>query len=289
MLHQHVCHGGIHFVPSTHDVVVTLVICHLTEIIHLSDLLHLRISLCDEFGFFLWNQNIVQIETQTAFECHLVTEILDVIEELRCACHTTGLDNLGDNALHGTFLQGDILIAYLLRHILVDHHASGSRFHQCAVDTHLDNRVNIHLPFVQRHKALFRTVEKLSLALLVLAGLGDIVKTQNHILRRNGNRIAVSGIQYVVRPQHQQLRLQYRLYTQRQMDSHLVTVKVGVETGTGQRMQLNSLTLYHSRLESQNAVTVQRRGAVQQHRMTLHHVLKNIPDDGIFAVDDFLG
>ena len=73
------------------------------------------------------------------------------------------------------------------------------------------------------------------------------------------------------------------------MHSHLVTIEVGVERSTCKRMQLDSLTLNHLGLESLNTQTVQCRSTVEQHRMTLHHMLKDIPDDGILAVNYLLG
>ncbi len=47
--------------------------------------------------FFLLDRNnhITEVEAQTATERHAVTEILDIVEELCGACHTTGLDDIG--------------------------------------------------------------------------------------------------------------------------------------------------------------------------------------------------
>ena len=72
------------------------------------------------------------------------------------------------------------------------------------------------------------------------------------------------------------------------MDSHLVSVEVCVESSTGKRMQLDGLTLDHTGLEGLDTQTVQGRCTVEEHRMTLHHVLKDVPDDGIPAVHDLL-
>ena len=54
-------------------------------------------------------------------------------------------------------------------------------------------------------------------------------------------------------------------------------------------MQLDSLTLDHLRLESQYTMAVQCRRTVKQYRMSLHHVLQNLEDNRITAVDDLLG
>ena len=72
------------------------------------------------------------------------------------------------------------------------------------------------------------------------------------------------------------------------MDCHLVTVEVRIERGTSERVQLDSLSLYHSRLERLDTESVKCRCTVQKYRMTFHHVLEDIPDDRISPVDNLL-
>ena len=72
------------------------------------------------------------------------------------------------------------------------------------------------------------------------------------------------------------------------MHSHLVTIKVGVKSGTSQRVQLNSFTLNHTRLERQDTMTVQGRSTVQQYRMTFHYMFQNLKDNRFLAVNNFL-
>src|SRR5690606_38093190 len=91
-----------------------------------------------------------------------------------------------------------------------------------------------------------------------IAALGHLVKPQNHVLRRNGNRRAVSRVQDVVRCKHQYLGLQDGRIAEWQMHRHLVTVKVGVECRTYQWVKLNGLTFHQCWLESLDTQTVQR-------------------------------
>ena len=91
-----------------------------------------------------------------------------------------------------------------------------------------------------------------------------------------------------MRLKHQNLSLQYSLIRQRQMHSHLVTIKVSIERRTCQRVQLYSLTLNHLGLESLNTQTVQSRRTVQQDRVSLHHILQDIPNHRILAVYNLL-
>src|SRR5690606_5183486 len=69
----------------------------------------------------------------------------------------------------------------------------------------------------------------------------------------------------------------------------LVTVKVGVEGSTHQWVQLNGFSFDQLWLKSLNTQTVKRWSPVQQYRMTLQHIFKDIPYYWIFAVHNFLG
>ena len=89
--------------------------------------------------------------------------------------------------------------------------------------------------------------------------------------------------------EHQNLCLEHCLVAQWEVDSHLVTVEVGVERSTSQRMELDCLTLDELRLEGLDTETVKRRGTVKENRMTLHHILKDIPDNRLTTVNDLLG
>jgi len=79
-----------------------------------------------------------------------------------------------------------------------------------------------------------------------------IVQTENNILRRYDDRLAICRGQDVVGRHHQGPRFQLRLYRKWHMDSHLVAIKVGIEGGTNQGVKLNSLALDKHGLECLN-------------------------------------
>ena len=141
---------------------------------------------------------------------------------------------------------------------------------------------------VTSYQCLFRTIECQTLTLCTWTNLSNIVKTKHHILRRNGDRRTISRVKNIMALKHQNLSLQNCLITQRKVNSHLVTIEVGVERSTCQWMQLNSLTLDHLRLECLNTKTVKCRSTVQHNRMTLHHILKNIPDNRFTTINNLL-
>ena len=61
------------------------------------------------------------------------------------------------------------------------------------------------------------------------------------------------------------------------MNSHLVTVEVGVERRADQRVQLDGLAFDQHRLERLDTQTVQRRCAVQHHRVFADHLFEDVP------------
>ncbi len=92
-----------------------------------------------------------------------------------------------------------------------------------------------------------------------------------------------------MRGKHQHLGLKDGAVAQWQVNCHLVTVEVSVESCTDQRVKLNCFSFYKLWLEGLDTQTVKCRSPVEKNRMTLENVFKNIPYDGIFPVDDFLG
>ena len=136
---------------------------------------------------------------------------------------------------------------------------------------------------------LLGAVEYEAFALGSRAHLGDVVESEHHVLRRHGDRCAVGGVEDVVALEHEDLCLEDGLVGEREVYSHLVAVEVGIEGGTCQGVQLYGLALYHVWLEGLYAESVQRRCAVEQHGVSLHDVLEDVPDDGVFAIDDLLG
>ncbi len=73
------------------------------------------------------------------------------------------------------------------------------------------------------------------------------------------------------------------------MHGHLVAVKVGVERGADQRVNLDGLAFDQHRLKGLDAQAVQRWGAVQQHRVILDDFFKDVPDHRLLHLHHFLG
>ena len=75
---------------------------------------------------------------------------------------------------------------------------------------------------------------------------------------------------------------------ERQVDRHLVAVEVGVERVADERVHLDRLALDEHRLERLDAEAVERRRAVEQHRVLGDDLLEHVPDLGDHRLDVLL-
>ena len=298
LFHQNIGQTRIYMSPCIDNLIITLVISNETHVVVVHDLFHLGVTFGNQSLFFGRNEHITQIEGQTSLECHVVTQVLDIIKELSRTSHTANFNHLTDNIAQ-RFLRKDFIdIADLLRHILINQYTT----HRRILDHVLDNitvlidifhndryrSVQRNFTFVVSDFGFFGTIEFQSFTQRTRAKFSNIIQSQNHILRRHSDRCTIGGVQDIMSTQHQQLSFKNSLISERQVNSHLVTVEVSVKCCTSERMQLDSLTFNHFGLERLNTQTVQRRGTVQQHGVSLHHMFEDIPYHRLFAIDDFL-
>ncbi|MNV15609.1 hypothetical protein D3C71_1063400 [compost metagenome] len=73
------------------------------------------------------------------------------------------------------------------------------------------------------------------------------------------------------------------------MNSHLVTIEVGVVCRTNQRVQLDCFTFDQNRFKRLDTQTVQGWCTVQQYRVFADNFVQDIPNDSFFALNHFLG
>ena len=185
---------------------------------------------------------------------------------------------------------------------LVEDHAAGRGHDQLTVVAVLDRLLELDLLRLDRQHDLvlaaeplrpvgrlqLRHVELRDVLAVGLLGVGEEVAAEDHVLGRRRQRPAVRRREDVVRGQHQDPRLGLRLRRQRQVDRHLVAVEVGVERVADERVDLDRLALDEHRLERLDAEAVERRCAVQEHRVLGDDLLEDVPDLGRHRVDVLL-
>ena len=131
--------------------------------------------------------------------------------------------------------------------------------------------------------------EQHALARLLVAHHRQVVEAEHDVLARHDDGRAVGRVQDVVGRHHQHARLELGLQRQRHVHRHLVAVEVGVEGRAHQRMQLDGLALDQHRLEGLDAQAMQRRRAVEQHRVLADDLVEHVPDLGLLLLDQLLG
>ena len=68
-----------------------------------------------------------------------------------------------------------------------------------------------------------------------------------------------------------------------------VAVEVGVERRADERVNLDRLAFNEHRLKRLDTKAVEGRGAVEEHRVILDDLFKNVPDDGVLHLDHLFG
>ena len=246
------------------------------------------------------HDHVFDTDGDTAAGRVLITHGLDVVEELGCSADTVYADRTGDNISELLLTDYEValeneLVAFLrsiditevLRDNFVEDKASqcglNDSGHRSAVEltchTDGDRSVELEVMIAICHDRLIYRREDHAFALLARLGDRQIVASEDHILCRNGYRVTILRLQEVVGGQHEESCLRLCLCRERYVYSHLVTVEVGVERGTNERMELDGTAFYEDRLKCLDTESVERRSTVEHNRMILDNVFEDIPYD----------
>ena len=139
---------------------------------------------------------------------------------------------------------------------------NGLSIRESLYHTHMDSCMNIKFAVLVSKDCFVYIFKVLSGTLYIRSFLGQIVNTENHILRRNRYGCTVGRLKQVVRGQKQESALCLCFHAEGKVNSHLVSVEVCIECGTYKRMKLNCLTFDKNRLECLNTESVKCRSTV---------------------------
>ena len=152
-----------------------------------------------------------------------------------------------------------------------------------------DGRQGFDFLGFERHEHFVGVGEDAAFTLGADLGLGQVVETEHHVLRRHGDRLTRGGRQNVVRSQHEHAGFHLRFGRQRNVHGHLIAVEVCIECGADQRVNLDGLAFDQHRLKRLDTEAMERRRAVQQHGVILDDLFQDVPHDGLLQFDHFLG
>ena len=150
---------------------------------------------------------------------------------------------------------------------------------------HPDGLFGLELAAIEQRENLMQRLKRVD----VVALIGQVIRAEDHILRRNRDGLAVLRAQEVVGREHQHTRFCLGFCRQRHVNCHLVAVKVGVEGGAAKRMQLQRAAFDQHGLKGLDTEAVQRRRAVEHDGAVLDDVFERVPDLVLALVDHLLG
>ena len=275
--------------PDVDHLVVALAVRDEPAVVLVLHVLDVAIRLADDVFLLLRDDDILDRDGETTARGVGEAEFLEVVEELRRLEVAAGaedrLDDLGETLLVEEFVDEP----HLLRDDLIEDDASRRGIDELPVDADLDPGVERRRADVIGDDDLLRRGEDLPLPHVAGLRLREVVAAQDLVLRRVHDRRPVRGRQDVVAREHEDARLELGVVRERHVDGHLVAVEVSVEGRTHHRVDADGLAFDQDRLERLDAETVQRGGAVQEHRVPVNDVLQDLPDLGTLLVDHLLG
>ena len=298
LFHEGLLEVGVHVSPGVDDLVVAFVVGDEAHVIVHGNLVDFFITFLDDVHLLFRDDDVIEVEGESAFVCHAIAEVLDTVEEVASTCHTDGLDDLGDDVAERLLGDDSVDVATLHGDYLIDNDTSDGGFNQVlageaavidVIHHHFDGGMDIHALFIVGNECLFCTVEGETRTLGARTEFGDVVKTKHHVLRGHGDGRTVGGVEDVVALKHEHLCFQDGFVAQGEVNCHLVTVEVGVEGGTCQRVELNGFAFNHLGLERLNTETVKGRCTVEEDGVSLHDVLEDVPNDGLTTIHNLLG
>ena len=130
LFHENIGKFRVDVRPCIDNLIIAFIIGNESHVIVGHNLFDVGISLIDESLFFSRNNHIGKIERKTTLEGHLVTEVLDVIEELSRTNHTANFDNITDDIPQRFFCKNLVDISNLFGNELIDKNTSYRGFAQ---------------------------------------------------------------------------------------------------------------------------------------------------------------
>ena len=308
--------------PLVDDRLVALLLRDQARVVLVLDLSDLTLVLREDLALVRRDDHVVLGDRDAGERRVLEAQVLERVEHLRDRRRPVLLDEVVDHAHRVALAHGLVDVGVLLRIERVAQRLRQRALDAVVVDDPPDRREDVPALAARRpvlgqvlepHEAglvgelrLLGGAEHVRARLVLgpgvvlqrlLAGgqlvgirpVRQVVGAEHHVLGRGRERRTVRRRQDVVRRQHQDPRLGLSLGAERHVDRHLIAVEVRVERVADERVNLDRLALDEHRLERLDAQAMERRCAVEQHRVLVDDVLEHVPDLGNRRVDHLLG
>ena len=206
--------------------------------------------ICFFYDFFLfwWNNNIVHTKSCTVECCVFITAGFDCIEHLNCKPRTLIVEYIFNHLLELFIAHLFVDEIYFIRHRLVKRKSSSwsfnyitsrkfSRFERIFWSRNFNKSIPFNCTtFCSKTNFISRT-EAFSCSLCTFFDWCHVINSKNHILRRRNNRFSVCRVKKVSCRKHQCPAFHLCSLCKRNMNCHLVTIEVSIESLTCKRMK----------------------------------------------------
>ncbi len=162
------------------------------------DLVDFALGLVDDHGFFVRDHNVGDRNGQTAARSGGESDFLELVKEFDRLGQTGFAEAVGDHLTQALLAEHLIHVSHLNRHDLIEQDASGRGLNVLTIDTHLDLGVHRGSAVVEGDDHFFHRAVDLAFTLGTVAGLGEVVDAEDHVLRRYGDRLTVLRVHDVV-------------------------------------------------------------------------------------------
>ena len=290
--------------PGVEHLVVALAVRNHAALIELHDLQDVLLCGADDLPLVGRGNQIVGSKGQSAPRAPAETDAVHVVEKVDRLAAAQGLIAIGDHSGQFARPHRNVVKEHSFRQDRVEQDTAHGRFNertglaerldvglQPATSRQLDPNLGMGVDLAERMRKLhfLDILEDHALSLAAREQHREVVATHHHVLRRADDRRAIRGAEDVVGGEHQRVSFHLCLDGQRQVDGHLVAVKVGVEALADKRMQLDRIALDEHRFECLDAHAMERGGTIQKHRMVADDLFEDVPHLGVLPLEHLLG
>src|SRR6202140_3832315 len=216
-------------------------------LLHLDDFL---LGVFDETVFIAGNEHVVDADGDAGLGGVMEAQFLQVVEEDDGVFQPETKVGVVHQLLHALFFEQAVYVREFFRQVRVENDAAdggldeltfhldrnsvrhvlivirGGQVDHFAGVAQADGSEQFHFAGFQRENNFIGCAEDAAFTLGSGLGLGEVIDTQHHVLRRNGERQTVRWRKNVARAEHEHGGLHLRFGRKRDVHVHLVAVKV---------------------------------------------------------------
>ena len=179
----------------------------------------------------------------------VIAEVFDIVDDFRSLRRTEVVIAVGNKFSKFLLVHEDaecpltgflilMIVTKLFRQNLIEDHTTKRGLDDSIpLNAAANLCLDVQIVLLISEKRFGNARDDIALSQCSRLNLRQIVGAKNHVLRRNNDRLAVFRCQNVVGCEHEDACFRLRLGRKREMNRHLVTVKVRIVCRTSERMK----------------------------------------------------